>query len=437
VARTRWWSLPLLVVVVVASTTTTVSLLPNSGSNTEDEIVVAAAPLGPPHTAGWRYSVEVGRLNNGNNVFFDSRHRPDTTDFVHNFGPGYVKMLDGTDALVIRSCVNATGCSTADNPDVITMVKRSHEPLDIVNLQAQFQMNSAARIILRPEGAEEQCGVQDPRITVDYETGLYYLTYVAYGDQRVPPRHPRVCSDVKTKVAVSKSPEDARSWRRLNRTGDKGFDAKSTAMLIRDRPPHYQWTGHGGQIFSWQSADLLHWTRGEVAIAARPLGYDSVYVEAGAPPIRLRDGNYLFTYDTVINEGRGPWASTGIEQPGQPQCQSLFCEGWGAGWVILNGSNPRHVLQRGNEPLFVPVMPWEFGPHGGGPEWNWTQKAGIGSTNGLMPLGNDTFIAWGCASDSLVEAFFLRVSSWSTMERQPTLKAAAAHVAQTTRDCDQ
>jgi hypothetical protein len=72
-------------------------------------------------------------------------------------------------------------------------------------------------------------------------------------------------------------------------------------------------------------------------------------------------------------------------------------------------------------------MPWEFGP----------QKAGIGFTNGLMQLGNDTFIAWGCASDSLVEAFFLRVSSWSTMERQPTLKAAAAHVAQTTRDCDQ
>ena len=58
-------------------------------------------------------------------------------------------------------------------------------------------------------------------------------------------------------------------------------------------------------------------------------------------------------------------------------------------------------------------MPWEFGPDGGGKEWSWTQNPSIGSTNGLMPLGNDRFIAWGCASDSLVEAFLLQVSLWS------------------------
>ena len=71
-----------------------------------------------------------------------------------------VRMLDGTDALVIRSCVNVRDCSTPDNPDVITFVKRSREPVDLANLQAQLQKNSRERIILRPEGADEQCGVQ-------------------------------------------------------------------------------------------------------------------------------------------------------------------------------------------------------------------------------------------------------------------------------------
>ena len=36
----------------------------------------------------------------------------------------------------------------------------------------------------------------------------------------------------------------------------------------------------------------------------------------------------------------------------------------------------------------------------------------IGATNGLMPLGNDTFVAWACASDSVVEAFVVRVTRW-------------------------
>ena len=82
---------------------------------------------------------------------------------------------------------------------------------------------------------------------------------------------------------------------------------------------------------------------------------------------------------------------------------------------MLNGSNPRQLLQRGGEPLLVPTMLWELQTE---PDWNWTQAVSegnvpmIGATNGLMPLGNDSFIAWGCASDSVVEAFVVRVSTW-------------------------
>ena len=197
-------------------------------------------------------------------------------------------------------------------------------------------------------------------------------------------------------VAFSKTPQLESSWVRQNRTGDPGFDEKSTAILVRDSPPHYQFTGTG-TILSWQSDDLLHWTNKEVAIAGRPGLFDPGYVEAGCPPQRLADGNYFTTYDTIINAG----------QHGR--------HGWAAGWAVLNGSNPRQVLQRGGEPLLVPTMPWELQT---APEWNWTQAVQeggapmIGATNGLMPLGNDSFVAWACASDAVVEAFVVRVSKW-------------------------
>lgn len=40
--------------------------------------------------------------------------------------------------------------------------------------QAQWQPNTEARIIKRPNGTAEQCGVQDPRIVFDH-VSKYYL----------------------------------------------------------------------------------------------------------------------------------------------------------------------------------------------------------------------------------------------------------------------
>ena len=106
------------------------------------------------------------------------------------------------------------------------------------------------------QGPDEQCGVQDPRITVDKQTGTYVMAYTAYGSRTHACDHnscglptsqcPQTCSycctDTVTKVAVSQTLEPG-SWRRLNRTGDPGFDAKSAAILIRETAPHYQYTG--------------------------------------------------------------------------------------------------------------------------------------------------------------------------------------------------
>ena len=54
-----------------------------------------------------------------------------------------------------------------------------------------LEKNSLDKVILRPKGADEQCGVQDPRITVDKKSGLYIMAYTAFGDGRA---HPKVCN---------------------------------------------------------------------------------------------------------------------------------------------------------------------------------------------------------------------------------------------------
>jgi hypothetical protein len=69
-------------------------------------------PPHPTHVPEPYYAVEVDRAGVGGfNVLFDGHNHPETTDFAINNGPSFVRMLDGTDALVIRSCVNRTGCS--------------------------------------------------------------------------------------------------------------------------------------------------------------------------------------------------------------------------------------------------------------------------------------------------------------------------------------
>ena len=83
------------------------------------------------------------------------------------------------------------------------------------------------------------------------------------------------------------------------------------------------------------------------------------------------------------------------------------------------------LLDRPEEPLFMPAMPWELGGQGRPPssggdgnDWSWMQSTGpaIGATNGLMPVAepgdHDAFIAWACSSDSVVTPWVVRVRHW-------------------------
>jgi hypothetical protein len=356
-----------------------------------DHTLGSTGPLPPPPPPPPPYyEVETTRLNNGDvsAVLYDRVHDPNSTDFGYSFGNSWVFLRDeGVDALAIRACVKGdSSCATLANPDVITLVTRAAEPLDLSHLRDQWAPNLLARVILRPNGTDEQCGVQDPRLAFDASTGVYYLAFTVYGDRSGG----GACRDVSTKVAVSRTPLAAGSWERLtNRSGDAGFDEKSTAMLIRAAPPHFQFTGTG-TIRIWRSDDLLHWANTNASISGRSGFFDDGYVEPGGAPQALDDGNLFWPYVSILAHGAG----------------------WGAGWVVLNGSDPTQVLQRAAAPLVVPTMPWELGADGGGPEWAWelTPRC-IGTVGGLQPLGNNSFLVWTSAGDAVVEPFLVKVTA--------------------------
>ena len=81
--------------------------------------------------------------------------------------------------------------------------------------------------------------------------------------------------------------------------GPAGFDHKSTALLLRPKPPHFALVGTGA-VTIWESDDLLTWRSPTPLLSGRKGSFDSGYVEASAQPVKLSDGNYLTTYDTIL-----------------------------------------------------------------------------------------------------------------------------------------
>jgi predicted GH43/DUF377 family glycosyl hydrolase len=381
---------------------------------------------------------------------FDGKHDPSSTSFALNFGPSHVTMADGTDALVIRVCRSEIACSTPKNPDLITFVKRTAEPIDlrkistIEQLQQQFQPNVEARIIKRPKDTAEQCGVQDPRIVYEPKSRYYYLAYTAYGNPYQKVGQPLTCVQAFTRIIRSLTPEVEASWEQVPVTGPAvngsiwDYDAVSTAILVRPDPPHYAFVGRGVGAVSWRlrsldnitTANPLVFEHPKSFLSGRPAGFDSGYVEAGSPPVLLSTGDYLHIYDTVINDGRVPKGDST-----QLACEDGVCRGFGAGWLVLNGTDPQSVVQRGQEPLFMPMMPWELGPRPEYPDWGWMQPTGfaIGATNGLMRVNespdHDTFLAWACASDSVITPWVLRVRRWigGAFRGTPLLRGGGEH----------
>lgn len=145
-------------------------------------------------------------------------------------------------------------------------------------------------------------GTEDPRVALDKSTGIYYMFYTCYSATAAS-----LC------LASTKNPTVSTGWTRHGPAFPG--DHKSGALLIRDSPPHYLISG-AGEIHMSQSDDLLKWTLGPVFINSTAWGNPNV--EAGPPPLKLSDGNYVFFHNS--------WGGKGVPQPGyQPSCACTFC----------------------------------------------------------------------------------------------------------------
>jgi predicted GH43/DUF377 family glycosyl hydrolase len=212
----------------------------------------------------------------------------------------------------------------------------------------QAQPVTEQSIVFEGEGPEENYGTEDPRVVYRESTGEYILLYTAVQDF-----HNGTLS-AKLSMATTKTPNVKSSWVRHGPVFPDIPWSKSGALLLRDDvpgSPHFLIFGDSSLLPGIQMAisyDLKNWDiLPGLFLEVRPNSWDSALVESGPMPLRLQDGNYLFIY----NSARGGFPS---KKPGY-QFQ------YNVGWLILDKNDPTKILQRSDEPILSPVLPWETG----------------------------------------------------------------------------
>ena len=226
-----------------------------------------------------RYTVTQRRANGGKPLI-DSKNPPGSTGsstFHFNLVPAYVKLPDGTDALLTRSVnssgqcygntmqcdgngtcdgghqCTAQGASTAINPDYITLTRYKGGTL-VDPDKAELEPITDASISLRPSRAYypynksgnhvEDCGVQDPRVVYDGQTETYWMAYTTFGFAEQSDKGPirkDTCGGggAGCGIASSKDPSNSSRWTRHG----YGQLGKSAALLVRESGPHYAFFG--------------------------------------------------------------------------------------------------------------------------------------------------------------------------------------------------
>lgn len=128
------------------------------------------------------------------------------------------------------------------------------------------------------------------------------------------------------------------------------------------------------------STDPLKWTLGKDFITETAWG--NPHVEAGPPPLKLSDGNYVFFHNS--------WGGKNVPPPGyQPA------------WVILDGKDPTHILARAPKPMWTPNdYPWMAGTDKGA-LCNVPQVAFLEAAH-IVEDKKDTFRVYYGGSDAVV-----------------------------------
>lgn len=134
-----------------------------------------------------------------------------------------------------------------------------------------------------------------------------------------------------------------------------------------------------------KSDDLITFENlpGEPFLSTRADHFDSALVESGPPPLLLDDGNYIFFYNSA--------------QAGHPSNKPGYALQYNAGYLIIDGKDPSHILQRSEVPLLSPTLAWETGTD---PELELTPN--VVFLEAAKPLGQDEFLVFFGGADSVI-----------------------------------
>lgn len=229
-------------------------------------------------------------------------------------------------------CVFCSG--PGQNASVLTAVRLLSDPSTLLP-EPLFAHVTESDVVFGPASDTDLFGTEDPRLTFDPSSNLYYLFYTAYGkqDSSVAAND----NSILLSLATTTDPFCASCWTRHGAVFPSIQGSKSGALLIRPEMPHYLLWGDT-QIRIAASKDLQSWPdAGSVLLSPRADHFDSTLVESGPNPLMLSTGDYLFLYNS---EGNGAYH---------------------VGWVVLSGSDPSVVLARSSVPLLRPDFLWEQG----------------------------------------------------------------------------
>ncbi len=227
------------------------------------------------------------------------------------FNPG-AAVIDGQTLLLLR-VEDRTGHSSF-------AVATSHDGL------TGWKIDPARGLLPRLDTAEEQGGIEDPRITQVGDE--YYVAYTGFSAEG-----PLVC------LARTK---DFATWERLGaalRPDDK--DAALFPVKFDDRwaMMHRPATGKGSNIWVSYSPDLRHWGDAKPVLTARKGGWwDNHKIGLGPQPLLTKAG-WLLCYHGVRITAAGAI--------------------YRAGLALLDRDDPAKVIARGQEWILGPEDDYE------------------------------------------------------------------------------
>jgi len=179
-------------------------------------------------------------------------------------------------------------------------------------------------------GYQLENGSEDPRVF--YHDGYYYNFYYAPG------------SGLDTvKLAKTKTPQDPSSWEHVTTLPWH----RNGCVILRHSPPHYVLYGEGPDPLPGlglaTTTDFTNFTTINATFLL-PLGEDKneIKLEAGTHAVQLKTGDYLMFY-AAATPG---WVAHG---------------NYTAGWIILDKNDPTKIVQRSDEHIMVPLLPYEQG----------------------------------------------------------------------------